>query len=80
MRFVGQASSLALMGAIVATVAGTSLLGALFSGSPPPSVADALFVQGMNYAFVVSAIIAFIGAGTSLARGPLAKDERAGVD
>ncbi|MDD1773587.1 MAG: MFS transporter [Methanomassiliicoccales archaeon] len=80
MRFVGQASSLALMGAIVATVAGTSLLGALFSGSPPPSVADALFVQGMNYAFVVSAIIAFIGAGTSLARGPLAKDERASVD
>jgi len=80
MRVVGQASSLALMGAIVATVAGTSVLGALFSGGPPPPVADIAFVRGMSYAFVVSAIIAFIGAGTSLARGPMAKDECARVD
>ncbi|MGD0057423.1 MAG: MFS transporter [Methanomassiliicoccales archaeon] len=74
MRCVGQASSLAIMGAIVATVAGTSLLGALFSGGSPPPVADILFVRGMSYAFVVSAMIAFTGAMTSLARGPMAKD------
>jgi hypothetical protein len=43
-------------------------------------VADIAFVRGMSYAFVVSAMIAFVGAGTSLARGPMTKDECARVD
>jgi len=68
MRFVGQASSLAIMGGIVATVAGTDVVGSLFGGVSLP-LSDEAFVRGMSYSFIVSAVIALIGAMTSLARG-----------
>ena len=71
MRFVGQATSLAIMGAIVASVAGTGTLSALFTGIPSNvAVEGAAFVDGMRYAFGVSAIIAVAGGITSLARPP----------
>ncbi|HTY46977.1 MAG TPA: MFS transporter [Methanomassiliicoccales archaeon] len=74
MRFVGQAASLAIMGAIVASVASAGILSSLFSGLPiNVSVASESFVNGMSLAFIVSAAIAFIGGITSLARGPTPK-------
>jgi EmrB/QacA subfamily drug resistance transporter len=69
MRFVGQASSLAIMGAIVSTIAGTGVISSLFIGVAPTSIVSGEFVTGMSYAFIVSALIAFLGAGTSLMRG-----------
>jgi EmrB/QacA subfamily drug resistance transporter len=72
MRFVGQATSLAVMGAIVATVASTAVVSSLFTGLDVGSIqiASQDFVDGMQLAFLVSAGIAVIGAITSLARGP----------
>jgi EmrB/QacA subfamily drug resistance transporter len=77
MRFVGQATSLAVMGAIVATVASTAVVSSLFTGLDIGSiqVASQDFVNGMRLAFLVSAAIAVIGAITSLARGPTTVDE-----
>jgi MFS family permease len=69
MRFVGQASSLAIMGAIISTIAGTGVISSLFIGIAPTSIISEEFVTGMSYAFVVSALIAFLGAVTSLMRG-----------
>ena len=69
MRFVGQASSLAIMGAIISTIAGTGVISSLFIGIAPTSIVSEEFVTGMNYAFIVSALIAFLGAATSLMRG-----------
>ncbi len=69
MRFVGQASSLAIMGAIVSSIAGTGVISSLFIGMAPTSIVSQEFVTGMSYAFVISALIAFIGAGTSMMRG-----------
>ncbi|MDD1743626.1 MAG: MFS transporter [Methanomassiliicoccales archaeon] len=74
MRFVGQASSLAIMGAIVSTVAGTGVISSLFVGLEPTSIVSEEFVTGMSFAFIVSALIAFIGAGTSLMRGSFRSD------
>jgi MFS family permease len=69
MRFTGQATSLAVMGAIVATVASASLSG-LFTGSPlNVTVGAEDFVRGMDLAFLVSAFIAVAGGLTSLTRG-----------
>jgi hypothetical protein len=69
MRVVGQASSLAIMGAIISTIAGTGVISSLFIGIAPTSIVSEEFVTGMSYAFIVSALIAFIGAATSLTRG-----------
>jgi len=74
MRFVGQASSLAIMGAIVSTIAGTGVISSLFIGIVPTSIVSGEFVTGMSYAFIASAIIAFLGAGTSLMRGSFRAD------
>jgi len=74
MRFVGQASSLAIMGAIISTIAGTGVLSSLFVGIEPTSIVSEEFVTGMSYAFIVSALIAFLGAGTSLMRGSYRTD------
>ncbi len=74
MRFVGQASSLAIMGAIVSTVAGTGVVSSLFIGIEPTSIVSEEFVNGMDYAFIVSALIAFLGAATSLTRGSFRTD------
>lgn len=77
MRTVGQSLSLAIMGALVATVASTAVVSELFSGTiGPAATAEAEdFIRGMDLAFTVSAGIAFIGAITSLARGKVAKCE-----
>jgi EmrB/QacA subfamily drug resistance transporter len=77
MRTVGQSLSLAIMGALVATVASTAVVSELFSGSigPATSVGAEEFVRGMQLAFTVSAGIAFIGAVTSLARGKVVRCE-----
>lgn len=71
MRFSGQSVSLALMGAVVATAASTGLLSTLFTGVgiSQLSVVAGSFVEGMRRAFTVSAVIAVIGALTSLQRG-----------
>jgi len=77
MRVVGQSLSLVIMGALVATVASTTLLTELFSGSlgaGAPSDVEG-FVDGMRLAFTVSAGIAFAGAITSLARGKVIRCE-----
>ncbi|NLT36552.1 MAG: MFS transporter [Methanomassiliicoccus sp.] len=71
MRTVGQSLSLAIMVAVVASVASPAVVSELFSsnvGSIPPQVAEE-FVRGMVLAFQVAAAIAFLGALTSLARG-----------
>lgn len=71
MRSVGQSLSLALMVALVASMASPAVVSELFSSNAwaiPPGVAED-FVEGMALAFRVSAVIAFLGALTSLARG-----------
>lgn len=70
MRCSGQATSLAIMGAIIATVAGAGGISGIFSGDASNiTVAAEDFVKGMDLAFLVSACIAIIGGMTSLARG-----------
>jgi EmrB/QacA subfamily drug resistance transporter len=70
MRCSGQATSLAVMGAIVATVAGAGSISGLFSGDPSSAMVGAEdFVKGMDLAFLVCAFIAVAGGITSLARG-----------
>jgi MFS family permease len=71
MRSVGQSLSLALMVALVASMASPAVVSELFSSNAwaiPPGVAED-FVEGMALAFRVSAVIPFLGALTSLARG-----------
>jgi hypothetical protein len=71
MRTVGQSLSLAIMGALIAVVASEGTVSQLFSGAMGGTsvVVAAEFVSGMSLAFQVSALIAFAGALTSLARG-----------
>lgn len=71
MRVSGQALSLALMGAVVATAASTGLLSSLFTGVGVSqlTVASGSFVEGMRRAFLVSAGISAVGVITSLQRG-----------
>jgi EmrB/QacA subfamily drug resistance transporter len=70
MRFSGQSLSLALMGAVVATVASSGLLASLLMGVAVPqlNVAGEAFVEGMRRAFEISAAIAAVGVLTSLQR------------
>jgi hypothetical protein len=71
MRTIGQSLSLAVMGAVMASVASTEVVSALFSGAMDggsPVIIDE-FVRGMSLAFLVSAGIAVAAAITSLARG-----------
>lgn len=71
MRFLGQSLSLAIMGAVVATVVTSGSLSTIFIGLNPSAmgVADAAFVEGIRRAFIVSAIISAAGVFTSLVRG-----------
>jgi len=70
MRCSGQATSLALMGAIIATVAGAGSISGLISGDPSSVIVGAEeFVEGMNLAFLVCSVISIAGGITSLARG-----------
>lgn len=69
MRFIGQAGSLAIMGAIIASVAGPDFITSLSLGSANPGVTAASYIQGMSAVFLVGAFIAAVGTVTSLARG-----------
>ncbi len=69
MRFIGQAGSLAIMGAIIASVAGPDFITSLSVGSVNPDVSSASYIQGMSAVFLVGAFIAAVGTVTSLARG-----------
>ncbi len=74
MRTVGQSLSLAVMVALVASVASPTVVSELFSsnvGAISPQVATE-FVRGVSLAYQAAAVIAFAGALTSLARGPRA--------
>jgi EmrB/QacA subfamily drug resistance transporter len=70
MRTTGQALSLAVTGAVVATVASSQVVSSLFIGTNPALVAveSAAFVHGMSLAFATCAFIALIGAGFSVVR------------
>jgi EmrB/QacA subfamily drug resistance transporter len=70
MRTVGQSLSLGIMGALIAVVASAATVSQIFAGGALPPAAEGEFINGMALAFQVSALIAFIGAATSLARGP----------
>jgi EmrB/QacA subfamily drug resistance transporter len=70
MRCSGQATSLAVMGAIIATVAGAGSISGLFSGDPTSVIVGAgEFVEGMDLAFLICSVISIAGGITSLARG-----------
>jgi EmrB/QacA subfamily drug resistance transporter len=69
MRFVGQAVSLSIMGAIIASVAGPDFISSLTLGTVNSAVTYDAFVRGMDAVFLVGALIAAVGTVTSLARG-----------
>jgi MFS family permease len=69
MRFVGQAVSLAIMGAIIASVAGPDFIASLTVGTANSAVSADAFVRGMDAVFLVGSAIAAVGTVTSLARG-----------
>jgi len=72
MRTTGQALSLAVTGAIIAIVASSAVVTSLFIGTDPTQIAveSGPFLDGMRIAFIVSAMIAAVGAVFSFARGP----------
>lgn len=73
MRYMGQSLSLAMMGAILASVASNAVVSAFFVGTSTSTVTGAtirLFLSGMKEALLVGAMIAAVGALTSLVRGP----------
>jgi EmrB/QacA subfamily drug resistance transporter len=70
MRFVGQSLSLAIMGAVAATVIPPQVFSSIFGGNVTsgPISTDA-FLKGASLAFLTGAAIALIGVITSLVRG-----------
>ncbi len=72
MRTVGQSLSLAMMGALLAISASTVVVSTVFSGAAVSLSQSVIseFVRGMHLAYLGSAIIAFVGATASYARGP----------
>jgi len=78
MRTVGQSLSLVVMGAVMASVASTEAVSAVFQGSEG-ALADLTYIDGMAMAYRVSADIALIGAAACLARGqpacPMPREE-----
>ncbi len=69
MRFVGQSLSLAIMGAVAATVIPPDVLVAIFGGAGGQPVSAEIFIQGLSRVFFVGAAIALAGAFTSMVRG-----------
>ena len=71
MRTTGQALSLAMTGAVVATVASSKAVSSLFIGnnSAQTTVESTAYIHGMSLAFIVCAVVAFIGAVFSFVRG-----------
>jgi EmrB/QacA subfamily drug resistance transporter len=70
MRFVGQSLSLAVMGAVAATVIPPQVFSSIFggAGSAGPASAD-VFLQGAGLAFLTGSAIALVGVFTSMIRG-----------
>lgn len=68
MRTVGQSLSLVLMGSVMAIVTSSALVSSVFMGGSS-SVDNAEFITGMSAALKVSALIALIGAASSILRG-----------
>ena len=72
MRYMGQSLSLAMMGAILASVASNAVVSAFFVGTSTGAITGAtvnLFLAGMKEALLVGAVIAAVGVFTSLVRG-----------
>jgi MFS family permease len=70
MRFVGQSLSLAIMGAVAATVIPHEVFSAIFGGGGSASQVSAdVFLKGAGLAFLTGSGIAFIGVITSMVRG-----------
>lgn len=69
MRFVGQSLSLAIMGAVAATVIPSQVFSSIFGGGGASQVSADVFLRGAGLAFLTGAGIAFIGAITSVVRG-----------
>lgn len=70
MRFIGQSMSLAIMGAVAATVIPPDALSAIFAGiGSAGSVSAAAFLRGESQAFLVGGIISIMGILTSTVRG-----------
>lgn len=69
MRFMGQSLSIAIMGAVAATIVPPEVLEALFGKTTGYGVlAVEAFIQGMSRAFSVGATLALIGVLTSMVR------------
>jgi hypothetical protein len=70
MRFVGQSLSLAIMGAVAATVIPPEFLATIFAGiGNGSSIPANVLLRGESQAFIVGAVIAAFGVATSLVRG-----------
>jgi len=72
MRSLGQSLSVAVTGAILATVASNAVISAFFMGvttTVTTGTADSLFLAGMREALAVAVVIGAIGVMTSLVRG-----------
>ncbi len=77
MRFLGQGVSLAMMGAIIAKVSGSSkILSAFYTGTTlSSSIGISLYTAGMKDVFLVSTAIAIVGGLVSLVRGKTVSSE-----
>jgi EmrB/QacA subfamily drug resistance transporter len=75
MRFVGQSLSLAIMGAVAATIIPPQVFSTIFGGfgNASPVSAEA-FLKGASLAFLTGATIAFVGVITSTVRGSKKKE------
>jgi EmrB/QacA subfamily drug resistance transporter len=69
MRFMGQSLSLAIMGAVAATVVPPNVLSAVLVGTVGNMVPTNAFLKGESRAFLVAAAVALVGTFTSTVRG-----------
>jgi EmrB/QacA subfamily drug resistance transporter len=69
MRFVGQALSLAILGALAATVIPPDVLATIFGGMGAGQVSSEVFLKGESLAFIAGAAFSFVGVLASLVRG-----------
>lgn len=75
MRFVGQSLSLAIMGAMAATVIPPDVFSAIFGSSGSANAVSVdVFLNGAKLAFLTGAIISFMGVITSIVRGSKKKE------
>ena len=74
MRFVGQAVSLSIMGAIIASVAGPDFISSLTLGTVNSAVTNETFVWALRRV-PGGGLIAAVGTFTSMARGKTVRCE-----